>query len=90
MCLEEESQRTVQVVSPIHSDTYEAEIANLKQGSYLVYLEIHVSNIRPGDCDYAQTFEYEMFWKTLRCQQNVSTFCETFRNSSSLENIFYN
>ena len=45
VCLEEESQRTVQVVSPIHSDTNEAEIANLQQGSYLVYLEVHVSNI---------------------------------------------
>ena len=57
VCLEEESQRTVQVVSPIHSDTYEAEIANLKQGSYLVYLEVHVSNIYSIGWDYAWNFE---------------------------------
>ncbi len=43
MCLDAETQRAVQVVSPIHPDTHEAEIANLKHGSYLVFLEVHVS-----------------------------------------------
>ncbi len=43
VCLEEDTQRMIQCVSPIHPDTFEAEIANLKQGSYIVYLEVHVS-----------------------------------------------
>ncbi len=43
VCLDAETQRPVQVVSPIDPNTHEAEIANLQHGAYLVYLEIHVS-----------------------------------------------
>ncbi len=41
--LEEHSEKTVQIISPIHPDTHEAEIHNLSSGSYYLYLEIHVS-----------------------------------------------
>ena len=41
--LDEVSERPIQVISPIHPDTNEAEIHGLKQGSYIVYLEVHVS-----------------------------------------------
>ena len=43
VCLDEDTQRIVQVVSPIHAESNEAELQNLKHGSYIVYLEVHVS-----------------------------------------------
>lgn len=41
--MEEDTEKTVQVISPIHADTTEAELHNLKQGNYLVFVEVHVS-----------------------------------------------
>ncbi len=41
--MDEETERPIQVVAPIHVDTHEAEMTNLKSGSYLVFLEVHVS-----------------------------------------------
>jgi len=43
VCLDEVTERPVQIISPIHPETTEAEIHNLKKGSYIVYLEVHVS-----------------------------------------------
>ena len=42
VCLEEATSKIVQVVSPIHPDTTEAEFHNLRTGNYLVHLEIYV------------------------------------------------
>lgn len=42
--LDEATEKAVQVISPVHPDTNEAEIHGLKQGSYIVYLEVHVSS----------------------------------------------
>ncbi|ELT90741.1 hypothetical protein CAPTEDRAFT_219540 [Capitella teleta] len=40
--MEEETERPIQIIAPIHPDSTEAEIHNLKAGSYLAYLEVHV------------------------------------------------
>jgi hypothetical protein len=42
--MDEQSERPIQIISPIHPDSTEAEIHNLKAGSYLAYLEVHVSS----------------------------------------------
>ena len=42
VCLEEATEKTVQVVGSIHPNTCEAEIHNLKPGAYVVFLEVHV------------------------------------------------
>lgn len=41
--MEEDTEKLVQSIGPIHPDTREAEFKHLKKGNYLVYLEIHVS-----------------------------------------------
>ena len=42
VCVDEETERVVQVISPIHPDATQAELQNLKHGNYLIYLEVHV------------------------------------------------
>ncbi|CAH1782616.1 unnamed protein product [Owenia fusiformis] len=42
LCIYEESNEISQTVSPIHPETKEAEVHNMKPGSYLVHLEVHV------------------------------------------------
>ena len=44
--MEEETERPIQIISPIHPDTCEAELHNLKHGAYLVYVETHVSDVK--------------------------------------------
>ncbi|XP_076447663.1 uncharacterized protein LOC143284653 isoform X3 [Babylonia areolata] len=41
-CVEEDTEKLVQSVGPIHPDTCEAEFKHLKKGSYMVYLETHL------------------------------------------------
>ncbi|XP_025107507.1 uncharacterized protein LOC112572161 isoform X5 [Pomacea canaliculata] len=41
-CVEEDTEKLVQSIGPIHPDTREAEFKHLKKGNYLVYLEIHL------------------------------------------------
>lgn len=44
--LEEETERLIQNISPINPAKEEVEIHNLKQGDYLVYMEVHVSSLK--------------------------------------------
>ena len=44
VCVDEETERVVQVISPIHPDATDAQLQNLKHGNYLIYLEVHVSH----------------------------------------------
>ncbi|XP_012935394.1 uncharacterized protein LOC101845075 isoform X2 [Aplysia californica] len=41
-CVEEDTEKLVQSVGPIHPDSREAEFKNLKKGNYSVYLEIYL------------------------------------------------
>ncbi|KAK7102883.1 hypothetical protein V1264_021041 [Littorina saxatilis] len=41
-CVEEDTEKLVQSVGPIHPDTCEAEFKHLKKGNYMVYLETHL------------------------------------------------
>ncbi|ESO91438.1 hypothetical protein LOTGIDRAFT_153880 [Lottia gigantea] len=41
-CIEEDTEKLVQSVGPIHPKTREAEFNHLKKGSYSVYLETHL------------------------------------------------
>ena len=47
-CVEEDTEKMVQSIGPIHPDSCEAEFKHLKKGSYTVYLETHVS--APASC----------------------------------------
>ena len=42
VCMEEMTEKAIQVISPIHPETNEAEIHNLKHGTYLIYCEVQV------------------------------------------------
>ncbi|XP_064633270.1 uncharacterized protein LOC135491376 [Lineus longissimus] len=41
-CLEDDTDKVVQIISPIHPDTLQVDLHNLKKGSYRVYLEVYV------------------------------------------------
>ncbi|XP_067685414.1 uncharacterized protein [Haliotis asinina] len=41
-CVEEDTEKLVQSIGPIHPDTREAEFKHLKKGNYSVYLETHL------------------------------------------------
>lgn len=45
VCKEADSGKIVQTVSPIHPETTQAELYNIRKGRYEVYLEIHVSQL---------------------------------------------
>ncbi|CAG5124811.1 unnamed protein product [Candidula unifasciata] len=41
-CKEENTGKMVQTIGPLHADAREGEFKNLKEGNYLVYLEVYV------------------------------------------------
>ncbi|XP_041347758.1 uncharacterized protein LOC121367568 [Gigantopelta aegis] len=41
-CVEEDTEKVIQSIGPIHPDTREAEFKHLKKGNYCVYLEVHL------------------------------------------------
>ena len=44
VCVNERTEQVAQAVAPIHPDATEAQLQGLKHGTYMVYLEVHVSN----------------------------------------------
>ena len=42
-CIEEDTEKMVSSIGPVHPDTREAEFKQIKKGSYNVYVEVHVS-----------------------------------------------
>ena len=72
--MENETEKPVQVLGPLHSDNQEIEIHNLKQGIYLVYLEVQVwpstsTNLTSdrwwsdSNSDYGISVSWSFIWK---------------------------
>ena len=43
VCREADTEKVVQTISPIHPETTQAEMYNVRKGNYQIYLEIYVS-----------------------------------------------
>lgn len=43
--MEEDTEKMVTSIGPVHPETREAEFKHIKKGSYNIYLEVHVSTI---------------------------------------------
>ena len=70
-CVEEDTEKMVQSIGPIHPDSCEAEFKHLKKGSYTVYLETHVS--APASCLPACRFTCTVVSESVACQPRPVT-----------------
>ena len=69
-CVEEDTEKVIQSIGPIHPDTREAEFKHLKKGNYCVYLEVHVS----AAISTWATFLYTVGDETSQLLFNFQTF----------------